>query len=124
MSVRIITGDCREVLPTLPADSFDCVVTSPPYWGLRDYGVEGQIGLESTLAEYLGTMVGVFRELRRVLKPSGTCWLNIGDSYNSHLDQRKTSDTVGAKQATNAGSNTAPSRNTSWLKAKRSMHDS
>lgn len=81
MSVRIITGDCMDVLPTLDADSFDCVVTSPPYWGLRDYGVAGQIGLEPTLAEYLETMVGVFRDLRRVLKPTGTCWLNIGDSY-------------------------------------------
>lgn len=81
MTVRIIYGDCREVLLTLPPDSFDCIVTSPPYWGLRDYGVAGQIGLEATLAEYLATMVGVFRELRRVLKPSGTCWLNIGDSY-------------------------------------------
>lgn len=81
MSVRVITGDCREVLPTLPADSFDCVVTSPPYFGLRDYQVNGQIGLEPTLGEYLETMVDVFRELRRVLKPTGTCWLNIGDSY-------------------------------------------
>lgn len=81
MSVRIITGDCRDVLPTLDTDSFDCVVTSPPYFGLRDYGVAGQIGLEPTLAEYLETMVDVFRELRRVLKPTGTCWLNIGDSY-------------------------------------------
>lgn len=81
MSVRIITGDCRDVLPTLRADSFDCIVTSPPYWGLRDYGVDGQIGLEPTLTEYLETMVGVMREARRVLKPSGTCWLNIGDSY-------------------------------------------
>lgn len=83
MTVRIITGDCREILPTLPADSFDCVVTSPPYFGLRDYGVEGQIGLEPTLALYLETMVGVCRELRRVLKPGGTFWLNVGDSYSA-----------------------------------------
>lgn len=81
MSVRIITGDCRDVLPTLPSDHFDCVVTSPPYYGLRDYQVEGQIGLEPTLALYLETMVGVCREVRRVLKPSGTFWLNIGDSF-------------------------------------------
>ena len=71
------------MLPTLPADSFDCVVTSPPYFGLRDYGVEGQIGLEPTLAAYLKTMVGVCRELRRVLKPSGTGWLNVGSSYSA-----------------------------------------
>ena len=81
MTTTILTGDCREILKTLPSDSFDCVVTSPPYWGLRDYGVEGQIGLEPTMQEYLTTMVDVFRELRRVLKPEGTCWLNIGDSY-------------------------------------------
>lgn len=81
MSVRIIHGDCRDVLAALPADSFDCIVTSPPYWGLRDYGVEGQIGLEPTLQEYLETMVGVCREIKRVLKPEGTFWLNIGDSY-------------------------------------------
>src|SRR5271156_5112637 len=83
MTVRIIHGDCRAILPTLPADSFDCVVTSPPYFGLRDYGVEGQIGLETTLAAYLETMVGVMREVRRVLKASGTCFLNIGDGYSS-----------------------------------------
>ena len=83
MSVQILHGDVRDVLSTLPADSFDCVVTSPPYWGLRDYGCAGQIGLEPTLAEYLETMTGVFRECRRVLKPEGTFWLNIGDSYCS-----------------------------------------
>lgn len=81
MSITILQGDVREVLPSLPSDHFDCCVTSPPYWGLRDYGVSGQIGLELTLAEYLETMVGVCREIRRVLKPEGTFWLNIGDSY-------------------------------------------
>jgi DNA modification methylase len=83
MSVRIIHGDCRDVLATLPADSFDCCVTSPPYWGLRDYGVEGQIGIEPTMRDYLETMVGVCREIKRVLKPQGTFWLNIGDCYNA-----------------------------------------
>lgn len=78
---EILIGDVRDVLPTLPSDHYDCVVTSPPYWGLRDYGVEGQIGLEPTMQGYLDTMVGVCRELRRVLKPQGTFWLNIGDSY-------------------------------------------
>lgn len=81
MSIRIIHGDCRDVLLTLPSDSVDCIVTSPPYWGLRDYGVVGQIGLEPTLADYLEIMAGVCRELRRVLKPTGTFWLNVGDSY-------------------------------------------
>jgi DNA modification methylase len=83
MTTRIITGDCREILPTLAADSFDCVVTSPPYWGLRNYGVDGQIGLEPKLSAYLETMVAVCREVRRVLKPQGTFWLNVGDSYAS-----------------------------------------
>lgn len=81
MSVRIITGDARAELAHLLCDTFDCCVTSPPYWGLRDYGVAGQIGLEPTLQEYLAEMVSIFREVRRTLKPSGTFWLNIGDSY-------------------------------------------
>lgn len=81
MAVRFITGDCREILPTLPADSFDCIVTSPPYFGLRDYGVAGQIGLEPTLDGYIETMAVVARDLQRVLKPGGTFWLNLGDCY-------------------------------------------
>jgi len=125
MTVRFLTGDCRAVLPTLEAEIFDCIVTSPPYWGLRDYGtaqweggdpdcdhaapVEGgksankggstthpgrfvhcrcgarrvdkQIGLEPTLDAYVETMRGVARELWRVLKPSGTFWINLGDCY-------------------------------------------
>jgi DNA modification methylase len=139
MTIRILQGDVREQLAKLPSDSFDCIVTSPPYWGLRDYGtakweggseecdhveprnlgasrlrndgrehvgpyngekalsigrpylrecrkcgasrIDNQIGLEPTLTEYLDTMVAVCRELRRVLKPSGTFWLNVGDCY-------------------------------------------
>ncbi len=80
MSVRVIEGDCRAVLLTLPA-SVHCVVTSPPYWGLRDYGVGGQIGLERTLHEYVAEMVAVFREVRRVLRDDGTLWLNLGDAF-------------------------------------------
>lgn len=81
MSVRILRGDVREMLATLPDESVHCCVTSPPYYGLRDYGVPGQLGLEPTLAEYLDNMVSVFREVRRVLRSDGTLWLNIGDSY-------------------------------------------
>lgn len=84
MTVQLITGDCRDVLATLPDASVQCCVTSPPYFGLRDYGVSGQLGLESTLAEYIAGMVSVFREVWRVLKDDGVLWLNIGDSYCSH----------------------------------------
>ncbi len=79
--IEIIVSDCLDALSLLPSDSIDCVVTSPPYWGLRDYGVEGQMGLEPTLAEHLTVMVAVFAEVRRVLKPTGTCWINYGDCY-------------------------------------------
>lgn len=95
MSIKILNGDCRDMLKTLPDDSFDCCVTSPPYWGLRDYGVEGQIGLEPTMQEYLDSMVAIFREVRRVLKPEGTFWLNVGDSYaRTGGTDRKVSETA------------------------------
>ena len=81
MTVMIHTGDCRDVLRTLPEGSVDCCVTSPPYFGLRDYGVDGQIGLEPTVEEYVAKIVDVFREVRRVLRKDGTLWLNLGDSY-------------------------------------------
>lgn len=81
MNCQILTGDCREVLKTLPDASVQCCVTSPPYFGLRDYGVAGQIGLELSPAEYVEEMVAVFREVRRVLRPDGTLWMNLGDSY-------------------------------------------
>lgn len=76
-------GDCLEVLKTLPDASVHCCVTSPPYYGLRDYGVPGQIGLEPTPEEYVSRLVDVFREVRRVLRDDGAMWLNLGDSYNS-----------------------------------------
>ena len=78
---EIICGDALEVLKTFPDESIDCVVTSPPYWGLRDYGVEGQLGLEKTPEEYVAKMVEVFREIKRVLKKEGVMFLNLGDSY-------------------------------------------
>jgi len=80
---RIVIGDARKVLATFPSDTFQCSITSPPYWGLRDYGVDGQIGAESTVDQYLDNVVHVFREVRRVLRNDGTLWLNIGDSYTS-----------------------------------------
>ena len=80
---EIICGDCLDVMRDWPDESVDCCVTSPPYWGLRDYGVDGQLGLEETPEEYVAKMVEIFQEVKRVLKPAGTLWLNLGDSYNS-----------------------------------------
>jgi DNA modification methylase len=77
----ILIGDALEKLKTLPDASIHCCVTSPPYWGLRDYGVEGQLGLEKSSEEFVSKMVEVFREVRRVLRDDGTLWLNLGDSY-------------------------------------------
>lgn len=166
MTIRILQGDVRERLAELPLDSFDCIVTSPPYWGLRDYGtakweggsgecdhveprnlgasrlrndgrehvgpyhgekavvtgmpfrgacskcgasrIDNQIGLEPTLTEYLDTMVAVCRELRRVLKPSGTFWLNVGDSYAGGGRGGNPAESAFRKQATNLGSLVAP----------------
>ncbi|MGP4102288.1 DNA methyltransferase [Nonomuraea sp. KM90] len=79
-------GDAREVLAELPAGSVDCIVTSPPYYGLRDYGVEGQYGQEPTLAAYIETLQKTFCEARRVLADDGTLWLNLGDSYAANSD--------------------------------------
>lgn len=75
MTTRIITGDCREVLKTLEDNSVHCCVTSPPYFGLRDYGNAAQIGLELSPDEFVAAMVEVFREVRRVLRDDGTLWL-------------------------------------------------
>ena len=80
--IDIRTGDCLEVLRTLPDSYAHTCITSPPYFGLRDYGVDGQIGLEQTPAEYVAKIVEVFREVRRVLRDDGTLWLNLGDSYS------------------------------------------
>jgi DNA modification methylase len=80
---KIILGDCLTVLKQMPNQCVHTCVTSPPYWGLRDYGVDGQLGLEPTPEEYVQRMVEVFREVRRMLRDDGTLWLNLGDSYVS-----------------------------------------
>ena len=80
----IFCGDCLSVLKSLPDNSIDCCVTSPPYYALRDYGCDGQIGLEETPEKYIERLCEVFSEVRRVLTPEGTLWLNIGDSYNGN----------------------------------------
>lgn len=83
-SVTLLHGDAREILTGLPNASVDCIVTSPPYWGLRDYGGEpGQVGREPRVGDYVDALRAVFAECARVLKPTGTCWLNLGDAYST-----------------------------------------
>ncbi|MER8827208.1 site-specific DNA-methyltransferase [Mesorhizobium sp. M0938] len=94
--VSLYIGDCIAMLDAMETDSVDCVVTSPPYWGLRDYGVAGQIGLEPTLGEHLAVMVRVFEAVRRVLKPTGTLWVNYGDCYATTPNGRSAVDTKAA----------------------------
>ena len=81
MNQKIINGNCLDILPTLEEQSVHTCITSPPYWGLRDYGEDDQLGLESTPEEYVANMVQVFGEVKRVLRDDGTLWLNLGDSY-------------------------------------------
>lgn len=118
-SVTLHHGDSLEVLRTLPDQSVDCCVTSPPYFGLRDYGIEGQYGLEASPAEYVDTMRSLFAEVRRVLADDGTLWLNIGDSYSTRKVVRDSShqpgfhptrtdhDTIGKSWAENAADGNA-----------------
>jgi len=96
MTVEIKIGDCREVLATMPDQSVHCIVTSPPYFGLRDYGVDGQMGLEPTPDEFVAALVGVLREARRVLRDDGTLWLNLGDSYASSGRMGGAGDGIGS----------------------------
>lgn len=93
MNIEILQGDVLTVLRTLPSESVHCCINSPPYWGLRDYGVAGQGGLEPTLGEHLEWIVTVFREVRRVLRHDGTLWLNYGDAYASQPNGRSAADT-------------------------------
>lgn len=78
---KVYLGDSLETIKTFPSESIDCVVTSPPYYALRDYGIEGQIGLEETPEKYIERLVELFREVRRCLKKTGVMFCNIGDSY-------------------------------------------
>lgn len=94
MTLQLHHGDCQDVLRSLPDASVECCVTSPPYFGLRDYGVEGQIGLEQTPDDYVQNLVEVFREVRRVLRDDGTLWLNLGDSYNAYNANRGASTSI------------------------------
>jgi len=119
MTTKILVGDCRDVLRTLPDQSVHCVVTSPPYFGLRDYGEAGQIGLEEDPAIYVATMVEVFREARRVLRDDGTLFLNLGDSYfgAGYLNNKNTGGATraqgGKQKHTNGGARRAASQESS-----------
>ena len=90
---KIYCEDCRATMARMPGDFVNCIVTSPPYWGLRDYGVDGQFGLEKTPEEYIAQMVEIFREARRVLRDDGVLWLNLGDSYSSQAGNDATKAT-------------------------------
>ena len=105
-SVCLWLGDARRVLEDMPESSVDCVVTSPPYYGLRDYGVDGQIGLEATPDRYVDRLAAVFHEAARVLKDDGTLWLNLADSYAGSGKGRRADGTRGVatgKQASDRG---------------------
>ena len=82
----IIQGNVTDKLKDIPDESVDCVVTSPPYWALRDYGVDGQLGLEPTFQEYITKLCDIFDEVKRVLKKEGTCWVNISDTYSGNKE--------------------------------------
>lgn len=120
---EIITGDALEVLKTLPDEHIQCCVTSPPYFGLRDYGVPGQLGLEQTPEEYVNRLVEVFREVRRVLRDDGVLWLNLGDSYAGSTmsgggGSRSTLDSTHHRQRTDSEIWKQYKRNTPLLKPK------
>lgn len=116
---QIICGSAETVMADWPDNSIDCCITSPPYWALRDYGIAGQIGLEKTPEEYVAKLVKVFAEVKRVLRPSGTCWLNLGDSYNGsggdHKSHHKNNSGFQGKISVKHG---GQPRNISTLKPK------
>ncbi len=85
----LLLGDCKDHLKDIKDNCIDCVVTSPPYWGLRDYKTEGQLGLEPTFQEYINKLVGIFDQVKRVLKKEGSCWVVIGDTYQSTAPNTK-----------------------------------
>ena len=111
LTIIILQGDVVDQLRTLPDRSVQCVVTSPPYYGLRDYQVEGQIGLEDTPEAYVQKIVEVFREVKRVLRDDGTLWLNLGDSYsgsNSTKDAAINPNSISFKSGQTKGGTLKP----------------
>jgi DNA modification methylase len=115
---RLIVSDCLEALKSLPDQSVHTCVTSPPYFGLRDYGVDGQIGLENTPDEFVARLVEVFREVRRVLRDDGTLWLNLGDSYAANRPYQVPSTKGGKKHSTGQGAGGKGSKVPFGLKPK------
>jgi len=118
MKVDLRCGDALALMREMPDCSVQTCVTSPPYWGLRDYGVAGQLGLERTPQEYVERMVEVFREVRRVLRDDGTCWVNLGDSYASGGRGCGQAGPDGEKQRSNVGALLGPKRAPEGLKDK------
>ena len=104
-AITIRIGDCREVLAGMEAESVHCCVTSPPFFGLRDYGVDGQIGLEASPDDWCRELVGVFREVRRVLRPDGVLWVEVGDSYCADGRKGRAHMGIGKNSAYNTWSN-------------------
>ncbi|MEE5149053.1 site-specific DNA-methyltransferase [Pseudomonas alliivorans] len=116
---QILVGDCIDMMRTLPDESVHTCVTSPPYYGLRDYGVEGQIGLEETPAEFIARLVDVFREVRRVLRADGTIWVNMGDTYASTAPgTRNSPQTKGSKSNADQWANVRPDLRAFGIKPK------
>jgi DNA modification methylase len=110
----LLLGDCLEKLKKLDDCSVACCITSPPYFGLRDYGISGQYGLEQTPEEYVNKLVILFREVKRVLKKDGTLWLNLGDTYFGGRKNRGNTKEISAKQNSNKG--TVTGKNFEWQK--------
>jgi site-specific DNA-methyltransferase (adenine-specific) len=105
---KIYQGDCLEVLKTFPDESINCVMTSPPYWALRDYGIEGQLGLEPIFQDYINKLCDIFDEVKRVLRKDGTCFVNIGDTYYTKSGGAFLNDQLnGTKRVKNLGINKA-----------------
>lgn len=119
-SATILIGDVRKRLAEIPDQTIQCCVTSPPYWGLRDYGQDGQIGLEQTPDEYVSEMVEVFREVWRVMRDDGVLWLNLGDSYASFRDSKVSPDSLRNGDGTKVSH--AANRNPANLKSAGLKH--
>lgn len=116
MNYQVLLGDCLLSLSAMPEQSVHCCVTSPPYYGLRDYGTEGQIGLEETPEQFIQKLVDVFREVRRVLRNDGTLWLNIGDSYNTSNSGSQNGIGKAYGRNTDKAGNSRPCREATGLK--------